>query len=895
VRRHILIFLVFTVTAVPTGELRAQAPAFAETFGKSERQAMESLIRGIDKKAAKSFRKLKGSKQAVFLYQFWDRHSPDFSRNYVDFQLGQRRPNASPLFYNDSNFLTPDYWVHAPPLDSDAVNDAIVLCHRLLDENPDDGVAHLALGYCLLEADSLQLAEASFVAARKRLRKEPSVYNGLGLAWVKREKSQTVARDFFRDALALDREYEAASYNLAMSQIATRATDVPFHIRKVTRAFPDHHDAYYKLGVWHEIRSRFAGEFVEEAMAAYQTQTEVNPVHYAAWSNLARMKMRTGGHAEAVLLCKRVLEAAAAYRVRVLPVLMEAYQALGRIAEADAAATRYVSMLDQDTRRLFEDISLVSSRKEKRMLDELQGAEREAFVHDYWLRNDPSPGTPENEKRVEHVRRVGNAMVLYSEAVKPWDTRGDVYVRYGDPQHKSRSDNLRFEIDRRVVTVRDRLLASLSDEERNEIRQFHRRIRTSSRDVEKVIREDGVFRINVSDFEPAEFGMDPAAGDARLGNPDPNEKNYQTGLIESINDRIAPVDIRGIPLFPVEGNRPWEYWVYTDVGDGIEVVFSAYNQHGGFGFAQPPQMGRKMSRHNQRTFIERSPDNVIARVITRQPSLLRLNVAPMAFVYDTADFRGNGGLSRAEVYLGRVCETEDTVYTDAAIILYDKSWNLIAESRETFRHAGLDEADSLATMTFDVGVPPGDYILAIQVGDTESGKMGGQRMGVQVEAYPDSVLALSDLTFGSKIVEDPEASRGGVRVTPHPWRRYAGSDPVSVYYEIYGLTNDAFGQTRYQMDYQITPLDGGSLVAKVIRGFGQQLGIDKRETWTISYDRVGEEKDEYGFVEIDVSGSAQGPYELMVTVTDLETGSKASKRRAFSIRGAEDTQDPVRD
>ena len=58
-----------------------------------------------------------------------------------------------------------------------------------------------------------------------------------------------------------------------------------------------------------------------------------------------------------------------------------------------------------------------------------------------------------------------------------------MYVRYGEPQHNSRSSSLRFETDPMVVRVRNLLMAALTDEERNEIRQFHRRIRTSTRDV----------------------------------------------------------------------------------------------------------------------------------------------------------------------------------------------------------------------------------------------------------------------------------------------------------------------------------------------------------------------------------------------------------------------------
>ena len=871
----------FTCVPAPS---HAATPALSPSFGEAEQRAMVDLIREVDQAAARSFQKLKGAKKAIFLSRFWDRHCPTFSRWYVDFQLGHRHLNASSQFYNDPDFLAPDYWVHTAPTDVNGLSRAVALLEALLRENPSDGAARIGLGYVFLELGQHPEAEDAFVAARKTNRKEPCVYNGLGLSVVKRKNSQTRARDHFRDALALDRGYEAASYNLAMSQLATNAVDVPFHLRKVTRTFPDHPDVYYKLGVWHEIRSRFAGEFLNEAMDAYRAQTDATPTHYAAWANLARVRMRMGHHQEAIRICRRVLEEAPTYRIRVLPVLMEAHQALGQIADADSEASRYIATLDPATRQHFLDISLITSRKEKRMLDELSGDARAEFVHDFWMRHDPTPGTPENEKRVEHVRRVGTAMNLFSEPVKPWDTRGDVYVRYGEPRHKSRSDYLRFEMDRDVIRVRERLLASLSDEEKNEIRQSHRRIRTSVREVQRT----GNRSVDVGDFEPAEFGMDPGVGDARLGATDPNEGDYQRGLIESINDRLAPQDIRGFPLYPVEGNRPWEYWVYPDVGDGIEVVFSAFNQHGGFGFAEPPQMGRKVSRFNQRTFIQHHPEHVISRAITRQPSLLRMNIVPMAFVYDSADFRGTGDRSRLELYVGRTGgAVGDTVLTEASMILYDKSWNPVYESSSRFSHIPGNEADTLITLDFAADVPPGQYILAVQVDDPRTGQMGAQRMGVQIEDYADSVLSLSDIAFASRIVEDSTAQRGGLRVTHHPWRRYFSTNPVVIIYEIYGLRDDAFGQTHYQMDYMITPLDGGSLTARVLRGIGRPLGLDQSESLTISYERTGEGSDEVSYIEIDLSGSAPGPYEVSVSITDSVTGQTVSKRKTFTIDRAE--------
>jgi len=146
---------------------------------------------------------------------------------------------------------------------------------------------------------------------------------------------------------------------------------------------------------------------------------------------------------------------------------------------------------------------------------------------------------------------------------------------------------------------------------------------------------------------------------------------------------------------------------------------------------------------------------------------------------------------------------------------------------------------------------------------------------------------LSDVVLASGIVEHAAGNRNGVRVEPNPWCLFATPDPVVVYYQIYGLVDDDFGQTRYRVDYEITPLDGGALAARVLQGLGRQLGLDQRERTTISYERVGDDRDEFGYIEIDLSGSGGGPYEVSVTITDAVSGESVTKRTAFTLTGAD--------
>ncbi len=63
-------------------------------------------------------------------------------------------------------------------------------------------------------------------------------------------------------------------------------------------------------------------------------------------------------------------------------------------------------------------------------------AERDKFIEQFWERRDPKPGTPENEFKEEHYRRIDYANRHFGTAsgTPGWRTdRGHIYIVYGPP------------------------------------------------------------------------------------------------------------------------------------------------------------------------------------------------------------------------------------------------------------------------------------------------------------------------------------------------------------------------------------------------------------------------------------------------------------------------------
>ena len=225
---------------------------------------------------------------------------------------------------------------------------------------------------------------------------------------------------------------------------------------------------------------------------------------------------------------------------------------------------------------------------------------------------------------------------------------------------------------------------------------------------------------------------------------------------------------------------------------------------------------------------------------------------------------------------------------ERGIALFDSTWTPVFRKVAPLPYALSDDAavqrGALLIDELALRVPPGKYHLGVEVRDRSRNLLGAYTREMAVEAYTDDALGLSDIELAGSVTEDASSkTKGGRRVVPMPSRTYLPGQPVTIYYEVYGLTFDELGQTRYQMDYKISPRKGKPLSVTILRAIGRLLGIEQKKVVTISYEQVGATNTEYNYLEIDISGSEAGRYELEVAVTDLNAGTKASKNAVFLI------------
>jgi GWxTD domain-containing protein len=97
-------------------------------------------------------------------------------------------------------------------------------------------------------------------------------------------------------------------------------------------------------------------------------------------------------------------------------------------AQPASASTPYKKWLN-------EEVAYLITNEERAVYKSLEtDAQHEAFIEQFWQKRDPTPGTPENEMKEEHYRRIAYTNDHFTSYVPGWKTdRGRIYITFGPP------------------------------------------------------------------------------------------------------------------------------------------------------------------------------------------------------------------------------------------------------------------------------------------------------------------------------------------------------------------------------------------------------------------------------------------------------------------------------
>ena len=258
------------------------------------------------------------------------------------------------------------------------------------------------------------------------------------------------------------------------------------------------------------------------------------------------------------------------------------------------------------------------------------------------------------------------------------------------------------------------------------------------------------------------------------------------------------------------------------------------------------------------------------------------------------------------------------------LFLFDVEWKEVSRAIYATRRLADAGEDSLRgqylTSTSTLMVDPGDYHLIAEVQDLGTRSIGTFRDTFSL-ATADSLPAMSDLLLATGIeMDDPfPERREDLRVALNPLHTFYRSESVYVYFEVYNLTRDDFGRTKYEITYRI----GQPVETEVVPGRFEAVALAEppgkvrvrigavREDGPVEYqvryipaerNRVsrmfrkfesekgetavtvryeGDQADDFTYLQIALDSVPVGVHRLSVELKDLNIAGQGDERRVL--------------
>ncbi len=509
------------------------------------------------------------------------------------------------------------------------------------------------------------------------------------------------------------------------------------------------------------------------------------------------------------------------------PLLVQAVQAqsVRDYAKAQALFEEYIKDLSKEEQTLYRNLAQVAWPEDLEIYRDADTEKRAELIDRFWRRLDPSPLTKANERLIEHYRRVAYARRYYGQGQFPWDDRGEVYVRFGKPDHTSKSGDIQNEMDREIQDARQNYVNR---------KRIALRIRPGQpifpvpamswweywvyADLEGGTEFDFVRRGkgNRYEFAPMPDGLSLSLTTDLLA--------YQSEVVlrqvTAHQPSVFDADIAALPVdfyyFPA-GFRG------EDGTTRLEIYYG-----------------------------------LPAEEMARLP------------VDDKTD----------QVMLDRGLAMFDSLWSEVYRVQDQLTFQAPSDQQV------LEGAFIPGVLAFEVDA--GLHYLSFQIRDVVSGKSQVYQQSLSVADFSQSDdLLMSDIALAFYVGPSDEQGpfqKRGLKIIPMASKAFRPDQNAFVYFEVYNLKRDEFGRTKYRVDYSFRAQEKGLVPIRALRGLGRMLRLqEKRREVVISYEQSGDTPEDIAYVELDLKDAEPGGQEVRVKVTDLLVDRDVKKEIAFKI------------
>ncbi len=644
----------------------------------------------------------------------------------------------------------------------------------------------------------------------------------------------SMAQKAFEEALEIDPEFHAARYNLALAYRQARGPDnyrrAAGLLERLIAEAPGFPDAGLLLAVTY----RDAGDLDKMRSAVESLPAEGFPP-------AARQLLLTYALAN-----------------------------LDRPAEAAAAYTSGLDAIvdDRDADLYWHDIRPIVTPEVDAEYAALPAEARAGFIRAYWQRLADQAFVPLDERLVEHYRRLHhvyqNYRILLPERrhysslaayVPPWQTgfddRGIIYLRHGPPDDIATYSGPKVE-------------------------------RNTSWKYERADGDPLVFHF-VSDEDVSDFK-----------------------LVRRLSDAVmtSAANMSGTTLFAqgCGSGRACDSYDSRILSEQMRDLQELYS-----------------SRGNLSPVYDRAATRLDPQIMAEEEGMLAQDIAvgtgsqsyrpepagdPLLYPLWPVTFKSPNGGSEVQFFYALPVNLVSVVSRPGGGSSVDYHYQLMVHDPASEPVARQEQDVTVTTsqpIPRDAGamlpgvrtasLPPGQYQYGMKVTDLTSGRFGIVQGAISVEDFTGQDLSMSGVVLAHSVT--PASGSGGFvrwgryKVLPLPSRMFRRSQPVFVYYEVYGLDTAAGGGAGYRTTYTLQSSDSGrNVVARFISALGERLGGgQERGAITYSFERSqpGEADPLLEYFSLDVSESPAGDYVLTVEVEDLTGGGTVQREVPLTL------------
>lgn len=245
------------------------------------------------------------------------------------------------------------------------------------------------------------------------------------------------------------------------------------------------------------------------------------------------------------------------------------------------------------------------------------------------------------------------------------------------------------------------------------------------------------------------------------------------------------------------------------------------------------------------------------------------------------DFRADSG--RVELLFFQSAPQDSVAQPNAPfsdLALYDSTWSLVARD-SSIAWPVESVSGSLWLAANRAVVPPGQYNFVHRL-DVPNRRAVLKKQAVSLPPYPQKNLHLSGILLGAH----PERgnslfSRHGAEINPRPGARFAAGERISIYLEVYNLVRSNSGGQAFQERVTVSRDEKKSPLAKLLPMAFQKrkksLSMAFERAPEITSSRIAETFD------LDTAPLMPGIYSLKVEVRDRKSGSRYGRSCSFEI------------